>query len=293
MMASICMFGCAGAAAEDIVDVAGEYTFYGDGRQSPADCRRLAAEHARIDALKRQFGTIVSQDIVQADRMAGDSESTHFLSLASSEVKGEWLGDTSEPEFEVSLDKDGDYVVRCRVKGRARKLSNRAAEFEALVLRNGTDRRHADTRFRHNDDLYLYFSAPVNGYVAAFLADESGQVYGILPYTTGDVDEIRVRKGYDYVFFDPRRGTDHGNVDELVVTAPGGEEFNKIYVLFSPEPFARAPLRFSTPGAPPSMSREDFTAWLSRCRRNDPRMGVKSMNIIITPPASGAETINY
>ena len=281
------------AAGADIKTVEGEYTFYGDGRHSPADCKRLAAEYARVDALKRAFGTIVSQDILQTDAVKGDSETTHFLSLSSSETKGEWLGDLGAPEYEARLDNDGNYIVHCKIRGRAKEISNQASEFDALVLRNGTDRRNADTRFRHGDDLYLYFSAPTGGYVAAFLADETGQVYGILPYSTGDVDRIKVKRGYDYIFFDPRRGNDFGNVDQLTLTAADGEEFNKVYVVFSPDPFAMAPVKFKTPGAPPSIDSEEFTKWLTKCRRNDPRMGVKSMNIVIAPSGSKTETIQY
>lgn len=284
---------CISALADDIRTVEGEATFLGDSRHSPADCKRLAAEQARIDALRKAFGTIVSQDILQTDAIKGDSESSRFLSLSSSETKGEWLGDLGQPEYDARLDNDGNYIVHCKIRGRAKEISNQASEFDALVLRNGTNRRNADTHFRHNDDLYLYFSAPVSGYVAAFLADESGNVYGILPYSTGDVDRIQVKRGYDYIFFDPSRGNDFGNVDQLQLTASDGEEFNKVYVVFSPEPFAMAPVKFTVPGAPPSMESEEFTKWLTKCRRNDPRMGVKSMNIVISPSSSKTETINY
>lgn len=294
LLCLLCMLAAVSArGADDIRTVEGDYTFYGDGRHSPSECRRLALEYARVDALNKAFGTIVSQDIVHSNTVGGDGESDHFLSLSSSEVKGEWLGDDGEPQYDVSLDKDDNYVVRCRVRGRAKAISNRATDFEALVLRNGTDRRNADTDFRHGDDLYLYLAAPVNGYVAAYLADESGQVYGILPYTTGDVNEIRVRRGKEYVFFDSKAGTEFGNVDELMLTAANGEEFNKIYVMFSPEPFSPAPVKFSVPGAPPSIDAESFTQWLIRCRRNDPRMGVKSINIIIRPDGKKTETIKY
>ncbi|MDE5808483.1 MAG: hypothetical protein K2H76_10240, partial [Muribaculaceae bacterium] len=50
-------------AAADIVTVSGEATYYDDGTKSKVECMRLAAEQARVDALARKFGTIVSQDI--------------------------------------------------------------------------------------------------------------------------------------------------------------------------------------------------------------------------------------
>ncbi|MDE5901836.1 MAG: DUF4384 domain-containing protein [Muribaculaceae bacterium] len=286
-------FGGAISMANDIKTVEGEYTFLGDGRHSPAECKRLAAEGARIQALKNEFGAVLSQDIMQTESVKGDSEASHFLSLSSSEVKGEWLGDIGEPVYDVSLDDDANLVVRCKVKGRAKALNNKAAEFEALVLRNGTDQRNADTNFRHGDRMYLYFSAPVNGFLSVFLADEQDNVFQILPYSTGDVAEVRTRKGYDYIFFDSRRGTDFGNVDELIMTAPDGEEFNKVYVVFSPEAFAPPAVKFKYAGAPPVIDREEFAKWLVKVRRNDERMGVRSMNLMIAPSGKKTESIRY
>lgn len=281
------------ALADDIREVKGEYTFLGDGNHSPAECRRLAAELARVEALKEAFGTIVSQDILQSEFDDGNSATSRFLSLSSTETKGEWLGDIGEPEYEVSLDKDDNYIVKCKVRGRAKPITNRAAEFEAKVLRNGTDLKMADTRFRNGDDLFLYFSAPTGGYLSAFIADEEGEVYCILPYSTGDVDEIHTRRGKEYVFFDPRQGTEFGNVDELAMATAGKVEFNKLYVVFSPEPYTMPAVKFRRAGAPPSVSSEDFASWLVKSRRNDQRMGVKSMNIVISPSGKKTEIINF
>lgn len=285
------MLGALTVKAYDIRNVEGEYTFYGDRIHSPADCRRMAAELARVEALRREFGTIISQDILSTSSDDGNRAVNRFLSLSSTETKGEWLGDTGEPEFQVSLDADDNYIVKCKVRGRAKPITNSATDFDARVLRNDTDPRMADTHFRDGDDLYLYFSAPVGGYLAAFIADEKGEVYGILPYSTGDVEEIHTRRGKEYIFFDPRQGTDFGTVDELAMSAPDIEEFNKIYVVFSPEPFAPPVLNFRVAGAPPSTDSENFARWLIKNRRNDPRMGVKTMNIVISPSGKHTETI--
>ena len=62
-------------AASPVKTVKGEYTYYGDKATSPAECKRLALEGARLDALAKEYGTIVTQDVLQADR-----EDAHFLS---------------------------------------------------------------------------------------------------------------------------------------------------------------------------------------------------------------------
>ena len=156
------------AWAADVKTVRGEYTFYGDASDSPADCRRQALEGARLQALAKEFGTVVSQDVYQRETMTEQGESVYFSSLNATEVKGEWLGDIEEPVYETSVDTDGHIVVKCTVKGRARAISNSASEFDAMILRNGTETKFADTHFRNGDDMYLSFRSPADGYLAVW-----------------------------------------------------------------------------------------------------------------------------
>ncbi len=275
--------------ADDIQTIEGEYTLYGDGRLSPAECKRIAAQNARVEALKKEYGTIISQDLIQEDVAHGDIQNSNFYALTASEVKGEWLADIGEPFFTTSLGKDDNLIVTCKVKGKAKRISNKAVDFEAIVLKNSTDKRNASTSFKNGDDLFLYFSAPLSGYLSTYLADENGEVYCLLPYSTGDVEEVRTRKGWEYIFFDSKRGSDFGTVDELRLTATEHPEYNKLFVIFSPEQFSPAPVKFKVPGAPPSISSNDFNTWLLKNRHNDPRMGVKSMNIRISPDYSAMD----
>lgn len=272
-------------AAPPIKTVKGEYTFYGDGKTSPADCKRLALEGARIDALEKEFGTIVTQDVLQSDRVDSRGEHSNFLSLSSTGVKGEWIADEGEPEFDVSLDADGNMVVRCKVKGKAREISNESVDFEALVLRNSSAKTAASTDFYDGDNLYLYFSAPVDGYVSVFLSLQDGYVYQMLPYLNSGKSEVKVKKGYDYVFFDDTKAEgDFGQAESFGISCPDDIEFNKIYVVFSPSYFAH-PIMKPQPDAGNllGMKEDEYSKWLVKTRRNDPRLNVKQMNLKIYP----------
>lgn len=275
----------AAVAAPPIKTVTGEYTFYGDKSTSPAECKRLALEGARLDALSREFGTIVTQDVLQADRIDSKGETNKFLSLSSTEVKGEWIADEGEPKFEISLDKDDNFVVYCKIKGKAREISNEATDFQALVLRNGNKANNAASEFYDGDDLYLYFTAPVDGFISVFLSLEDGNVYQMLPYLSDTKGEAKTKKGYDYVFFDNTKaeGT-FGTPDQFRIATDGDIEFNKIYVVFSPSYFAKPVTRPRTQAEElPSLSEDDFSKWLVKTRRNDPKLGVKQMNLKIYP----------
>ena len=154
------------AADDDIRVISGEYTFHSDDTQSRAECRRMALDGARTEALAREFGTFVSQTVLMQQQQQNGNADNYFATLSATEVKGEWLGDLEEPEYTYSVDDEGHLIVTCRVRGRARALSNKAVDFEALALRNGSDKRNSDTDFRDGDDMRLYFLAPVDGYVA-------------------------------------------------------------------------------------------------------------------------------
>ena len=271
--------------ASDILSVTGESTYYDDGTKSKVECMRLAAEQARIDALAKKFGTIVSQDILQADRITGGKETNDFLSLSSTEVRGEWIADDDKPEYEFSHDVNSNLVVHCKVRGKAKEISNEAPGCEALVLRNGTDKRNADNIFRDGDDMYLYFRGSVDGFLAVFLEDEGGNVYLLLPYPRDTKTRVPVSKDKEYVFFSrehDKAGEKLGvPVEEMVMTAPDGPEYNRMFVVYSPEYFSR-PVMNAGAGLP-SMKSEEFNKWLVKARRNDNKMGVKAMNLRISP----------
>lgn len=273
-----------GAAADDIKTVEGVSTFYGESSHSLNDCKRFALEQARIAALAREFGTSVSQDIYQRDIVSGTTESSYFNMLNSTEVNGEWIADDGEPHYDIGYGADNLPVVTCRVKGKARKITNMATEFAATVLRNGNEERFADTRFHEGDEMKVLFRAPVDGYLLIYLVDDANTAYSLLPYSNASDGIVRVKRDRDYVFFDAAKADKaFGEPDELIMTlAPGNTvEQNHCYVIFSPEPFTKALDRAGKEMQPRVLSHADFQKWLVNCRKRDPKMGMKVMHLQI------------
>ena len=269
------------AAAQSVKTISGEATYYGAADDSPAEARRKALDAARINALAREFGTVLSQTTIQRDRSDAKGDHTFFSSLSDAEVKGEWIADEGEPKYEVNLDSDGHYVVHCHVTIKARALSNRAAEFEAMVLRNGTTSRYEATDFRSGDDMKLRFLAPSDGYVAVYLV-VGDDVMTLLPYTSSTSGRAHVRHGREYLFFDAALADSSlGEPDELTLLTEDAEEHNRLYVLFSPNEFTKALDRYSGDSLPRSLSYTDFVKWLSKVRRADDQMGMKVFDIMI------------
>ena len=245
--------------AQRVKQVCGEYTYYAEGNESPNQAKIKAWEGAKLEALAREFGTIVSQSTTQSETLANGEENTYFSQLSSTEVKGEWLEDVGEPEYEVDF-VDDMLVVKCRACGKARELSNEAVDFEALVLRR----------------------SPVDGYVAAYLVDETPVAYCLLPYIDDADGQQPVEHGREYIFFSEAKAEEEsGKVDEYTLTCGSDIERNRLYVIFSPEPFTKALDSQISDALPRQLSYEDFGKWLGTCRKRDKKMGVKVMHIEI------------
>lgn len=264
------------------VEVSGEATYYDDGRHSRVECERLAAEQARVNALAKAFGTIVTQDIIQSDRVVDGRETNNFLALSATEVRGEWVADIGQPQFSYEHDANQNLIVTCKIKGRAHEISNEAVAFETAVLKNGVFRNNESSNFTDGDQMYLYFLGSSDGYLMVFLEDETRSVYNLLPYPHSTQKDVRVKKYEEYTFFSPERGKGQfGQEEELILTAEDYPEYNKLYVVYSPNPFSAPVMR--SQGVLPEMKADDFTKWLLKTRRNDPKMGLKVINMEISP----------
>lgn len=269
-------------SAERTCTVTGEFTYYGDDNTSPKEAKRLALEGARLAAIAREFGTTVTQSVVNDEGTRGGKEDTFFRSLSETEVKGEWISDQGEPQYKVEFDTDGNIMVTCRVKGLAREISNKAADFEVAILRNGADMRYADTRFRSGDDMRIYFKAPQDGYLAVYLTGEDRMAYTILPYSSSPDGCIKVKHGKEYVFLDPALADrEHGDADPMQLVTDQSVERDRFYILFSPKPFVKANDNFTGERVPRSLPFNEFHKWLTRTMKNDPHLGRKTIDVVI------------
>ena len=253
------------AFAQRVKTVKGEYTYHAPENVTIEQARRIALERAKIQALADEYGTIVQQqNITRVENSNGES-TTDFFSVGGSEVKGEWLGDEDEPEYEIRYE-DNMLVVTCRVKGKARELVSANSEFFA------------------GDDLYLSFLSPVKGYVAVYLIDADRQAYCLLPYRSQSEGAYAIKDDQRYVFFSAKDvpQQERAFVDEYNMTCDKDEEHNLIYVVFSPNEFTKAVDRASdSETLPRQLSHKELQEWLAKCRKYDKEMNVQSFPMTI------------
>ena len=270
--------------------VSGESIYYGSQSQSVKEAKAAAIEQARVQALAKEFGTLITNYIDQEESRKGDQEHSNITQISSAEVKGEWIEDLKKPEVQVvDITPEGVIVIRAKVEGRARAIENEAADFEVQTLRNGTSKRHRDTDFKDNDRMYLYFKAPVNGYVAAYLIDEQQMVTCMIPHE-GDGDGMQpVEHGKEYVFFSEEHDKEFKGKDGMVITCDDNHlELNRIYVVFSPNVFVKAndhpgeQLNYGNLHRPRQLSLKDFSSWMSKLSARDKKMGRKVIHLRIS-----------
>jgi hypothetical protein len=273
--------------AQKVKTVEGEYVYYAPENVTMAAAKDFALRQAQLKAIADEFGTIISHSNLTKIETSNDVSKTNFISLGSSDVKGEWIETVGKPDFNIVYE-EGMLVVSCKVKGKAREIVSSKVDILAKTLRNGTEEKFESEEFRKGDDLFLMFQSPTNGYLAVYLVDDDEQVQCLLPYLEQQDGIYQVHANQRYVLFsqadDPLT-----RVDEYKMLPDRDLEHYQMYVIFSPNKFAKAVDRTSEKatdavgisGFPRELSFEDFHKWLARCRRHDADMTLKKIILTI------------
>lgn len=270
------------AVAQKTERVTATYTYYAPEHVSIEEARRVALQRAQLQAIADAFGTIVTQSNATRVRNENGKSDVSLLSLGASEVRGEWLRTDGEPEYDIAYE-DGMLAVTVRVKGVIREIVNAAVDFQAKVLRNGTEDRFEGEEFRNGDDLYLSFRSPVDGFLTVYLLDAEGTAYCLLPYRNDTGGRVAIEGNRHYVFFsiDDVPAEERSIVDEYTMTCSRDGELNQIYVIFSPQLFTKA-VDYAGEGLQlRELPYEEFQEWLFKCRKQDPEMRVEVKGILI------------
>ena len=279
----VCLcFLCVDAFPQRTEKVYAEYIYHAPENISLEEAKRIALERAKIQAIADEFGTIVSQSNTTLVSNRNGESSSDFFSLGGSEVKGEWIETIGKPEYDINYEQ-GMLVVKAMVSGRIREIVSAQIDLKAEVLCNGTDLKFARTDFKSGDDLYLYVQSPVNGYLAVYLLDEVSQmVYCLLPYKSSSEAITPIEKDKPYIFFSAKHAGDKGHlVDEYTMTCTNPIERNTIYVVFSPNEFAKANSNNVDELLPQELSFEKFQKWLVKGRNRDKEMSLVQKSITI------------
>jgi len=270
------------------VKVCGEYTYRAPENITPEQAKQIALERAKLQALADQFGTTVTQQNTTLVKNENEKSDISFLSLGGSEVKGEWLEDI-KIEYGKLYYEQGMQIVKVSVCGKAREITGAGIDFSAKVL-NNTDSKYETDNFHNDEDLYLCFRSPVNGYLAVYLIDDSETAFCLLPYRNAPTGKVEVKAGKEYIFFSEKHADRNEKtiVDEYTLSTEKTMEQNFIYIIFSPNEFTKANDAQATPALVERAGGElrelpfaDFQKWLAKNRQKDKDMKVEIKNLTI------------
>ena len=269
-------------SAQKIEKVHGEYTYHVPDNVSLEEGKRTAIERAKIQALADAFGALVSQNNSTIVKNENGKSSVNFLSIGGSDVKGEWIETIGEPKLDIFYESNM-LTIKVSIDGKAREIKNAAIDFEAKLLRNGTEEKYESDEFRNGDDLYLYFKSPINGYLAVYLLDENTQqVFCLLPYKSSGEPAYKIVHDKPYIFFSCQKAEENPNeVDEYTMTCEHSMEQNTIYIVFSPNMFAKAFAEDGSIGLPRQLPLKEFQKWLGKCKAKDTNIQEKKKVITI------------
>ncbi len=261
-------------------DVKGTYQYYVPRHIARDQAEQIALERAMIEAIAREFGTVLSLNTQMDMRSSKKGESVDFYSSASSLVKGEWVETIGEPKFGLFLDGD-DIVVTCEVRGRAREVNRAQAQLDVRVLRNSTGDDAESNAFISGDKCFLAFITPVDGYLTVYLEGEDNSVFRMLPFYAQSNPTQQVKANTRYVFF---ASTD-GDAEQYQLTAEKETERNTIYAIFSPNEYIKpADHSGGEELSLRELSTDAFRKWLNKARALDDQLQVIPRPITISNP---------
>lgn len=253
--------------------------------QSIIRAQELAIEQAKIQAIENEFGRIIYQSNQTYIRNSSGKEvetQSSFISIGNSLVRGEWIRSIEEKCSDIKLDDQKRPYITCEVKGEIREIIEPPILFTALPLECTEGIHCQEIDFKHLQDFFFYFKAPVNGYLTIFVADDS-LAQCILPYYDEKMDLFAVNKDQEYIFFKP--GDRDSNFAGYYMSTEKNVDQNIFYIIFSPQEFTKPMLTDPNlkggPPRPKEMSIRDFHQWLGRARSVDKKIQLQKIPVSI------------
>ena len=278
----------------------GEYTLRVEANVSVQETEKKALELAQINAIENAFGKVIMQGnstFIQNNNTGQKVETVNVFNFVSdSYVNGEWIETLSEKKERFYDDKN-DLWIKYKVKGKIREITTPNPCFVASPL-SCPDSKCKTTSFNNEQDLFVFFKSSKDGYVTIYLDDpQMDETFRILPYQkqTGNYAiNIPVEQDKEYIFFSKKKDVlgDMMVVDELLMETKDAVSTNKLFVIFSPEPFDKPiltdknnELQPSNDGSksiyPKSLKSIEFQKWLQNLRIKNQKVDMQSYLIDI------------
>ena len=254
--------------AQKTVDVHGSY-FYeisDNDNITLREAKLKCLELAKADAIKAEFGELITSDVIDTNAETnGETTTSFFWENTVAMAKGDWLGDTKEPQINIEY-KDNKLIFTAEVWGRAREILQSKADLKWKILKEEDGKKVETNRFRDGERVFLSFRSPANGYLAVYLIQADDDTSCLLPYRSDSTGRFQIKRGTNYILFD--RETDP-SASYYKLSTQHAMEDNQLVIIYSPNPFTKCNDVSNDPKRPNSLNTHDFQKWLLKCQRAD------------------------
>lgn len=284
--------GAHSAHADKECTVTGHAVYYAPHSMMPFQARQEAINRAQLDAISRKFGSAVSMSNLSFMQSSADSERDDFYSIAESDVRGEWIETIGDTIWQITP-MNNETLYEVTLKGRIREIPMNRIDIDTRLLFNGTDKERNQLRnfsYKVGDYMYIYFSSPVDGHLAIYIGDDNDAMtlQSLVPMDGMSEGSYPIKAGQEYVFFDRESAEPQYRAltRRIKMNARKDMDVNQVYVIFSPNPFAKANDHRSATGKSVTVDRQEidlmpreadfatFQRWLGKARRHDRDMQV-------------------
>lgn len=200
-----------------------------------ADAERKCEQLAKLDALKKEFGTNIIEQTYKEESQHNDEAQSDFYQLIQQSTKGDWLNDTKQPKYTYKCE-DNQIFIRCEVWGEAMKKKDLNIDLDWKILGGNADLKSERTTINNEEHLFIYVKSPSDGYIAVFLQDAEGDTYCLLPYWDAE-PKFYIERGKEYFLFDTENHKDSRYKFRYQLKTESEIETNKIYLVFSKNEF--------------------------------------------------------
>lgn len=276
------IFTIAIVSAQDIHRLKLTYEYESDDPTITAQAAEMMAfEEAKLQALEEHYGVDMEHLSAEVNSERNLNAESKYFSFTQMAPRGEWI-ETVEERVVNKEFRNNFWHITVYVEGKARAKSHADIDLK-IRFANSLKETRPRKQFFDGDDLFLHFTAPMDGYLCVYLTDESGNVFCLLPYENGSTGSQPIQGSKDYMFF----STEHDqNATELILRREHPNEHNMLYVVFSPNDFAKALDSDSGKNKydeqmPRMLSYIEFLKWMSKNQKRDNMMTVRKTLITI------------
>lgn len=291
----VCMAYIDGLFAQRTVTVNASAIYDAPLTMSPVEAEYETIRRAQVDAIAKEFGTVVTKESQNYMRENAANSYDDFFSYGESDVRGIWLETVGDTIWQPTHRANGFIQYSVSLRGKIREIVSASPDVHYTFMYNGTDpkkNRLRNNSFNEGDQLFFNFSSPVEGYLALYLVDHNNSMttQRLLPYPGQKEGAYYIKADTTYIFFS-YPDVEHSvseYVQELMLGCISEHDYNQFYIIFSSHPFTHAndskTANIESRQLPPSTDYRSFQKWLSRIRRHDSDMFVEKLLVDIVKP---------